>query len=364
MTIKRILSIDSGGIKGVAVCSFLYYLDLFLQESGTSLFDFFDIYIGTSTGALIVSSIAYEKMSGSDLINKLYIKENILKMMSGSEIHKDIRILSGKPKYDGVGKKEIIEKYCRNKLMQDSNGKDVMITTLKIADGVYNNGKKELKTHKKEPLVFKSWVDSAYKLSEICDASSSAPSYFPSTTVNKLTAEYVLSGFIYQNILNEYMVCVDGALFAANPTMCAYVEALKKYGPNTDIRILSIGAGIYQNEFSNDNAGMEQWLFDGDITGLLLASPQVSVHQNVENLAKTLGHKYVRVNGFVPDYSLDDIKDSNISALKKAGETWWNIYCYDVIKQIYEEQETIYSKIIKMFKPLFQKNNDDNLIYY
>ncbi len=375
MTIKRILTIDSGGIKGIAVCVFLRNLDIYLTENGSSLFDFFDMFVGTSTGSLIVSAIAYEKMSGKDLVERLYTKSNIDKMMKESKVEEEIHLVEGRPKYTGLGKKEVIEYYIRDKLIQESNGKDVMMTALKISYGKYLQDSIEPPTkhvsksvsdtivinNVKHPMLFKSWESEQYKVSEVCDASSAAPAYFPCVTVNKLSSELLLSDLRYQTVSKEFITCVDGALFAANPAMCAYTEALKKYGPTADIRILSIGCGSYKNDTSvKQDWGIAQWMMQGDLTGLLISGPQMSVHENVECLAEAMGHKYVRVTGYVPDYSLDNIKDSNIEALKRAGEQWWHSYEHEVIEKIYKDSSFM-NKIKTLFKHFIRKN-DDNII--
>ena len=52
--------------------------------------------------------------------------------MNGSDIDKDIRILEQKPKYNGIGKTHVISKYTSNKVIQDSNNKDVIIVSTKV----------------------------------------------------------------------------------------------------------------------------------------------------------------------------------------------------------------------------------------
>jgi patatin-like phospholipase/acyl hydrolase len=47
---KKILSIDGGGIKGVFPASFLATLE---DATGANISDFFDLIVGTSTGGII-----------------------------------------------------------------------------------------------------------------------------------------------------------------------------------------------------------------------------------------------------------------------------------------------------------------------
>jgi hypothetical protein len=337
---KRILCIDGGGVKGVAICAFLDYLDIFLSNYDSSLFDFFDMFVGTSTGSLIVSAIVYNKMSGRDLINKLYVKENIKKIMDGSEFTKDCRVLIQEPKYDGIGKTEILEKYLHDTLLKDSNGKDVVITAMDVSSNIDGS---------KKPVLFKSWENDAefYKVKDICNASSAAPIYFPAVKIKKYSDTLMPSSYV--EIGTQIMTCIDGGLFANNPTICGYAEAIKRYGAKEDIRILSIGTGIFYNDCDIGlNWGAEQWITKGDMLGLVLAGPQEIADDNMKEFTKALGHKYIRINGHLINSSLDDTSDENIENLRKTGVNWWIQNGDEVIDTLCkDENEAIYKKFMR-----------------
>ena len=360
--VKYILSIDGGGIKGLIPCVFLYYLDIFLNENGTNIHDFFDMFAGSSVGSLIVGAIAYEKMSGNNLLNQLYTKENIHEIMSGNSFEKDIRLIQQKPKYDGKGKTKIIKKYVGDRYIQDSNGKDVLITTFKVCSKrkqissdeilinskIYSKENEIIVNSNKEPFVFKSWESGIYKITEVLDASSAPPIYFPSVNVNKIIIhndyEFLKEGLPEYD---EFFECIDGSVSAPDPALCAYIEAIKKYGIKEDIRILSIGTGIYTNaNIPDNNWGFKEWLTRGDILGLL-ENGQKNVSQNVlEELTKMNGHRYLRADIPILNGSLDDTSDENIRLLKKYGEELWGIYESEFNQKIFKKNDSIFTKII------------------
>lgn len=369
--VKYILSIDGGGIKGLIPCVFLYYLDIFLSENGTNLHDFFDMYAGSSVGSLIVGAIAYEKMTGKDLLNKLYTKENIRQIMNGSSFEKDIRLIEQKPKYDGVGKTKIINKYVGNRYIQDSNGKDVLITAYKVCSKKKLISADELISHSKhqslivsntikEPITFKSWESDIYKITEVLDASSAPPIYFPSVYVNKINIsnhqnhnELAKYGLIDEDY-EEFYECIDGSISAPDPALYAYIEAIKKYGIKEDIRILSIGTGLYSNKkIPENNWGFKEWLTDGDILGLLENGQKSTSGTILEQLTKLNGHKFLRADIPIDNGSLDDTTDQNINLLKQKGEQLWGIYESEFVNKIFKKDESILTRIINIIKEKF-----------
>jgi len=361
---KKILCIDAGAIRGIAVCSYLYNLDIFLHENGSSLFDYFDMFVGSSIGALIISAIVYEKMSGKELLYELFSDENIHTILSGSQSEQDVRLLEQLSKYPSTGKTSVIKKYTGNKNIQDSNGKDVVMLAVKLSTKRVEFSSDRLLTGSyesivdepcislsKEPLVFRSWSNENYKLSEVCDASSAAPVYFPASYVHINQTENSLDNF--QSLYTEGIQCIDGGVASSDPTMTGYIEALSKYGIKEDIRILSIGTGLYRSNGNTvpDDIGLEKWIEKGDLLGLLVNQPRDLGIQNVRKLSSLLGHKYLRVNGYVPDLSFDNVSASNINVLKRTGEEWYGMFESEFLELIYNESN--FNKILKKLKQYF-----------
>ena len=74
---KLILSIDGGGIKGIIATRLLSHLEKELKQT---LQETFQIYSGTSTGALIISSIAHLGLTAEYITNDLYSQEKSQKI--------------------------------------------------------------------------------------------------------------------------------------------------------------------------------------------------------------------------------------------------------------------------------------------
>lgn len=122
---------------------------------------------------------------------------------------------------------------------------------------------------------------SAYKLVDICLATSAAPTYFPPSKI---------PFGIERNLIDVRMI--DGGIFANNPTLLALQEAIDHYDkfpyyrfdPESleSINIISIGTGkagdVVSNRSSIINQGYFKWLLSNPniITSCIEATSQYS----------------------------------------------------------------------------------------
>jgi patatin-like phospholipase/acyl hydrolase len=126
----------------------------------------------------------------------------------------------------------------------------------------------------------------------------------------------------------EYLI--DGGLFAADPTLCAVVEARKSVfeqcaNPSfPDLYILSIGTGRERKKYDYKKAqnwGIAQWAVPV-LNIMMSASSEVGSYQ-VRELFRVAGHEesYVRLEPELnkAKQELDDVSDENIKNLKDAG---------------------------------------------
>lgn len=278
----NMLSIDGGGIRGIIPSQIIYRIE---KDLGINIYNFFDVFTGTSVGSMIIGSIVYGKKSGSDLLK---IMENDCKnIMKQSLADSWFYTFLYMPKYDGKEKKRIIEK--------NVNGKRISETEKKVIIPSYN-------ISSQKTVFFKSWKNEGY-VSDIINASSAAPSYFPSVKIG-----------------NHHFT--DGSITTNNPTDAAYSEILSLY-PNKKIRILSIGTGYLLekiNDKSIDNWGEVQWFIKGNIMEILLKGPEQTVDYKMKRFTNALGHEYIRIDSEIKNDSLDDTTDENIMYLKSVGD--------------------------------------------
>ena len=98
---KYVLSIDGGGVRGLASANFLSKLD---KKIPKKLSESFDLLVGTSTGGIISLAISILDLEGEDLV-KIYSKENLKKIFSPFRY----RILGSK--YAGKIKRKTFDEY-------------------------------------------------------------------------------------------------------------------------------------------------------------------------------------------------------------------------------------------------------------
>ena len=77
-----------------------------------------------------------------------------------------------------------------------------------------------------------------YLLKDICRATSAAPTYFKPASI--------------KSQFGNKMALIDGGVFANNPALCAYIEAMKtSFGNQTDKPDLSVNRQ-YNSNFNGD----------------------------------------------------------------------------------------------------------------
>jgi len=201
---KKILSIDGGGCKGLIPIVLLRYLENNLLDK--PIRQSFDFFAGTSTGG-IISLLLSTGMNMDDIYN-FYTKEPIHKIFKGKlKLNPLDAIKYPSPDIEGV----LNDIFKGIKLGDIQSDKGLLVTTYDILS---------------KQAVFFTKEDKRYSnilLSQIARATSAAPTFFESY------------------VLNE-MLCVDGGIFANNPALCAYVEAQKMY-PDEEIVLISLGTG-------------------------------------------------------------------------------------------------------------------------
>jgi uncharacterized protein len=205
--LRRILTIDGGGIKGVFPAAFLAELEDWLGEP---IYDYFDLIAGTSTGGIIAAGLALGQTAGELL--QLY-KEAGPSIFPPRKMTSSLKRLL-RAKYSLEPLRLALDKafgdrrigHCRKRLL---------VPALDLAaERVYI-----YKTAHHPSLV----RDYKVPVVDVGLATVAAPTYFP----------------IH---LSEDGAYVDGSLWARNPLALAVVEAIGVLGwAREDIRVLSLG---------------------------------------------------------------------------------------------------------------------------
>jgi len=306
MVKKRILACDGGGIRGKATAQFLKRLEAELKNP---LHTYFDFYAGTSTGSFIIAGLAYEKMTCGEIADTVYSVANAKTIMPHSLADDFLGLIQTQPKYNGKGKREVIDRYMEDRLLDDTD-KHVLVCGYDIV--------------KDKPLFYKSYEPSPTRIRDVLDISSAAPVYYPPVAS-----------------VSEGVVGIDGGVCANNPVDMAYAEALQLYGKDAEIEILSVGTGMsfddtksFREARKTLKFGGIQWLRDGSLLDILMNGSQELIHTKTKQFSEALGHKYTRVNGHIMETTMDDVSEKNIKKLAKVGDEWFDRFGAEIVAML------------------------------
>ncbi|KAF5176401.1 Patatin [Thalictrum thalictroides] len=345
-----VLSIDGGGIRGIIPGTILAFLESELQKldgEDVRLADYFDVVAGTSTGGLVTAMLTAPNESNRPLyaakdITPFYLEncpkifpQDSATMCCGlnlifcgllSTVKSFFKSLMG-PKYDGKYLHSLIkEELGETRLSQTLT--NVAITTFDI---------KRL-----QPTIFSNFQLTKnpvldVRLSDICIATSAAPTYLPA--------------YYFQNTDSEGNVrefnLVDGGVTANNPTLVALSEVTKQINnENPDFLptkpldygkylVISLGTGSAkiegQEKYNADMAakwGLLGWLTASDSTPLVELFTQssadlVDYHLCVVFQALKSEANYLRIQDETlgtTESSADIATTENLNNLVQIGE--------------------------------------------
>jgi hypothetical protein len=216
--LKRILTIDGGGIRGTFPAAFLANLE---QDLDQPIGSYFDLISGTSTGGIIAIGLALG-MSAAEILQLYEDKGPAIFAQTRSGLPGWLarrfrfgRWLFWGPKYSAEPLRNALIEVLGERRIGEARTRLVIPAWHPQTQGVYifkTAHHPRLRTDYKELAV-----DAAM-------ATAAAPTYFT------------------QHITANDVGLVDGGLWANNPTGIAVVEAIATLGwPADDLKVLSIG---------------------------------------------------------------------------------------------------------------------------
>lgn len=205
---RRILSIDGGGIKGVFPASFLASIE---DATGRNVSEYFDLIVGTSTGGIIALGLGMG-MSAKDILN--FYQDWGPSIFGGNRHFRFLRSLF-RAKYDPLPLKKALTNVFGDRKLGESR-KRLVIPSLNIETGEVHVWKT---SH--HPRLQR---DYKCKVVEVALSTAAAPTFFPTYVADSGTP------------------LIDGGMWANNPIAVATVEAIGILGwPANQIQILSLG---------------------------------------------------------------------------------------------------------------------------
>ncbi|NVN95845.1 MAG: patatin-like phospholipase family protein [Bacteroidetes bacterium] len=317
-----ILSIDGGGIRGILPGIILSYIEnKIIEETGFSdakIADYFDLVAGTSTGGILACCLLKNdgkgnnrpQYSAKDAV-ELYTKfgGKIFDISFYRKLFNPFYIF--KYKYSAKALEKLLNKYL---------GDDTLSTmVIECMITAYDIEKRETKFFSKKDASHNHLKD--YYIKDICRATSAAPTYFKPAKIKSL----------YGNSI----ALIDGGVFANNPAMCAYIEAMKTDFSNTtdkpaypeieNIIIVSIGTGGAKKPYhytDMDDDGVIGWAMP--IVDILMSGNAETMSYMLNKIYNDTPHHYFRLDPALIDANdkMDDASDSNIENLINDAKTY------------------------------------------
>lgn len=282
---RRILSIDGGGIKGVFPASFLASIE---DALGSRVADYFDLIVGTSTGGIIALGLGL----GYSAADILALYETHGPAVFGRGLLGGLRGWFN-PRYDSRPLHDALRAQFGDRRLGESS-KRLVIPSLNLETG--------------EVYIFKTAhherFERDYKVPAVtvAMATAAAPIYFPA---HRTAAGTPL---------------VDGGTWANNPTGMAVVEAIGILGwAAADLWVLSIGCTTQPFTLGRgplDSLGLRRWALK--LVDMFMTAQSFASHGTAVVL---IGHDHIyRISPSVASgrFSLDGVRE--INSLKGLGD--------------------------------------------
>jgi hypothetical protein len=251
----RVLSIDGGGIRGIIPAMILAEIE---RRTGKRIWELFSLIAGSSTGGIIALGLTKPLEDGqpytaADLVG-LYETEGE-HIFSRAVWHRARAVGNVfEEKYPSTGVEEVLERYFGEARLKDALT-DVLISSYEI--------------ERRLPFFFRSSrartkPDYDFLMKQVARATSAAPTYFEPLKIDVKTTG-----------VEDYYALIDGGVYANNPALCAYVEAISTHERRdpTDFLVVSLGTGQLTRRLPYDEAkdwGIARWaqpvlsvVFDG-----------------------------------------------------------------------------------------------------
>ncbi len=304
----KILSLDGGGIKGLYAAKLLAQIE---KKTGKPIGDYFDMICGTSTGGLI--GLAITKGVPCRVIADFYEKHGklIFPYTTGLlNLTSKARQIAWSTKYDNGPLVKAITELLNDYETMDTCNHLMCIPAFNVTKGT--------------PKVFKNpfghyHADTRHSILNVALATSAAPTYLPSVKIEE----------------DQY---VDGGLYANNPAMIGFTEAMDHFiNKESDIipdgiiydsvSMLSIGLPqecIGELPDINDKRSFAEW--GPKLVGTSMLGSEFIAEYQARKLVAAIDGNYYRLTpqpfsiAHAKEVSMDNTSDVAIRLLTSHGQ--------------------------------------------
>lgn len=287
---KKILSIDGGGIRGLIPALTLAEIE---ARTGKPIAASFDLVAGTSTGGILALGLSCDNGSGQPRyaakdLAALYQAHG--KDIFSRSLWRGVSSVGGltDESYSHKGLERVLDQYFGD----DPLGTGLMRTLVTSYD-----------IQNREPLFFKSWNPghTSVLMKHAARATSAAPTYFEPALIP---------------IGGSMKALVDGGVFMNSPAVSAYAEALKIFPDEKDFLLVSLGTGELVRPIGYDEA--RDWGKAGWLSPLLSCMFDGVADAAHYQMTMFLGDRYFRLQTSLSLASddMDNATSGNIENLK------------------------------------------------
>ena len=289
--VRRILSIDGGGIRGIMPALVLAHLE---RATGEPVSEHFDLIVGTSTGGILALGLALHDESGQPLLaakRMVSLYERHGPAIFEQSLWRKLRTVGGifEEAYCHRALEAVLRQHFFDRTLSDC-GVPVMVTSYDIQH--------------RNTVFIKSWLSEYQTLlcSEAARATSAAPTYFEPANLHWAGRDRAL---------------IDGGVYINSPVVSAYAEARKLF-PDERIAMLSLGTGELTRAIPYEAArtwGSALWvmsLLDCMFDGVSKAADY--------QMRLFLGDDYVRLQTPL-NYASDDMDDASKGNIRNLKQT-------------------------------------------
>ncbi|TCC97461.1 patatin-like phospholipase family protein [Pedobacter psychroterrae] len=341
---KKILSIDGGGIRGIIPGMFLVALEDKLKKESrnpdAAIVDYFDFFAGTSTGGILTCLLLCPSkdhptrpMFSAKAALDLYLEH-------GNEIFKMSFFKRLRAKFGLAGERynsqifeRVLEKYFGETRLSQ------LIKPCIVS--AYNIELRKTHFFRQQNAIARGNSRDFY-LKDVCRATSAAPTYFSVAEI------YSLAGVRYP--------LLDGGVFATNPALSGLIEVTKAYQQTriNDIHLVSLGTGQSKRSYDYEHFKKSSAMaIVPAILDIMMSGVAETSHFFLQQLFRSAGKEknYIRIE----PSSLESIKEgldaaspSNIQKLVALGDRTVSEHEHalnDIAKFLVEEQKRTISKL-------------------
>lgn len=320
----RVLAIDGGGIRGIIAAKVLAALE---EASGRRTAELFDLVVGTSIGGIAAMDLALPRSDGLPApaieIGEFYethgsvifpqaplafprtrdqLRELIGRVGTQAAVFGSNPEL-GNARYSPAGiESALTERFGEAHLSEAMV--DVVVTAYDIRSS--------------RPVLFRSTAARTspaedYPMRQVGRATSAAPTFFPPLRLPTPDG-------------SSYRILIDGGVYANNPTMIGYAEAMRMAGWRgiriKGLQIVSVGTGMpAPREVDYEEFVSRSWFRLAEDIFLAANLGQAGLYDSL--LDSLLDSHYTRFQAQLPteaSFDMDDVSERNITALRAAGD--------------------------------------------